>query len=119
MSVRIRVYPQYGARGMYGGMGGLYGRNGYAGTRLAQQQLTNERRTSSLRLQYERQLWAERLKLAQLQAQVQYGGYGGVQNGMYGGNAFANSYMGMGALGFNPMTSGTGFFGGLGLGGLF
>ncbi len=123
MAVRIRVYPQYGGLGGYGGMyGGMYGPYGqYAvQTRLTKQQLANERQTNALRLAYERQLWSERLKMTELQAQVKYSGLGGVQ---YGGinalGGLSGSMLGLGALGYNPFTTGSSFFGGLGLGGLF
>ena len=124
MAVRIRVYPNNGM-GM-GGYGGL-GMNRYgASTRIAQVQLQNERKTNNLRLQYERALWAERLKGVQLQAQVQYGGYGAAGYGAayprvspYGMNPYgvqSNSAW-MGGMG-QGMGYNTGFFGGLGLGGL-
>jgi hypothetical protein len=83
MSIHIRVYPQ---NGLYGsrlgglGYGSAYGYGGYNGlavqNRLNQQALQNERRVSSLQLGYERQLWEQRLQMAEMQAQVQYGGAG-------------------------------------------
>lgn len=125
MAVRIRVYPQYGGLGGYSGMYGSYGMYGPYGqygvqTRLTKQQLANERKTNSLRLAYERQLWSERLKMAELQAQVRYGGLGGVQYGGLGllGGA-SGSLLGLGALGYNPFSTGSNFFGSLGLGGMF
>ncbi|MBC7643829.1 MAG: hypothetical protein H7123_01800 [Thermoleophilia bacterium] len=70
----------------------------------------------------------QQLEMVKLQAQVQYGGYGG-----YGGSPIiggapiggaTNAWMGNGAMGynsaaFNPFSSGAGFFGGLGLGSMF
>ncbi len=122
MAVRIRVFPQNGG---FGGYGGMYGMNSpYAQlmtqNKLNQQKLSNEKRTSALRLNYERALFNERLKLTELQAQVRYGGLGGINYGSplaLGG--LTNSWMGLGALGMNPLSSGSNFFGGLGLGGLF
>lgn len=72
MSVRIRVYPQNGL-----GAGGLYG-NAQTQVRLSQQALQNQRQMSNLQLNYERALWEEKLKFAQLQAQAQYGAFGGL-----------------------------------------
>jgi hypothetical protein len=116
MSIRIRVYPQYGrSLGGYGGLGG-YGYGGYGvQARVTAQKLKNEKQKSNLRLQYERALFAERLKTVQLQTALQYGGgYGyGVRPAMP--MSFTNAFMGAGGMGFS---SGPGFFGGLGLGGL-
>lgn len=118
MSIRIRVYPQNGA---YGGLGGLGG-YGVANTRvrLTQQQLQNERKTANMQLQYERALWAEKLKFVQLQAQMQnpyaalsMGGLGGF--GALGGAFGLMSPLGVNALGVQS----NGFFNSLGLGGLF
>lgn len=92
MAVRIRVYPQNGMYGGLGGVGGAYGR--YGG--LAHVQLQNEKKTGNLRLQYERALWAERLKTVQLQTAMQYGGAAGVGGAMP--LAMANPYA-LGAYG--------------------
>ena len=122
MSVRIRVYPTNGG---YGGLGGYGGVNSQ---QYFQQQLDNERKTSSLKLAYERQLMNQQLEMVKLQAQVQYGGYGGGYGspGVIGApvGGVTNAWMGNGAMGynsasFNPFTSGAGFFGGLGLGSMF
>lgn len=105
--IRIRVHPQgYGAR--LGGYGG-YGAGGVSATAYYTQALDNERKVSDLRLDYERQLWTEKLKAAQLQAAIQYGGGGG-----WGGGYRPFPYA-VGATYFAPQQS---FFGGLGLGGL-
>lgn len=67
MATRIRIYP--------GGVaGGAYGGNPYAAQQmLSQEQLKNERETSALRLQYERALWGEKLKQAELTSAIKYG----------------------------------------------
>jgi hypothetical protein len=106
---RIRIYPNYGGYGGYGMMGGLGGAYGpYAvTTRVAQVKLQNERKTSNLRLAYERALWAEKLKSVQLQTAMQYSGYGVASP--YAG--LQSAYMG-GMGSFNPF----GMLGGLGLG---
>jgi hypothetical protein len=113
MAYRIRIYPNYGGVGGYGGMGmGMYGGayGPYAlGTRIANVKLQNERKTNNLRLQYERALWAEKLRTVQLQTAMQYSGYGAASPLAYGG---VNAAM-MGGMGsFNPF----GVLGGLGLG---
>ena len=111
MSVRIRVYPQNGLGG-YGGYGG-YGMNriGGYGYGLANVRLQNEKRTSALRLNYERALWQERIKTVQLQSALQYGGngigaprivtpFGGAMlgAGMLGGGLFGGAGLGMGSI---------------------
>ena len=104
MAIRIRVYPQYGG---YGGLGGYGGFGGFGvNNRLSQVQLQNQRRISSMQLQYERALWAERLKLVQLQSQLQnpYLGALGV-----GGLGMNTAMLGTMNTGFNPF----GFLGGL------
>jgi hypothetical protein len=107
---RIRIYPNYGMGGMggYGMMGGMGAYGPYAAnSRVAQVKLQNERRTSNLRLAYERALWSEKLKTVQLQTAMQYSGYGVASP--YAG--LQSAYMG-GTGGFNPF----GMLGGLGLG---
>jgi hypothetical protein len=117
MSVRIRVYPTNGG---YGGLGG-YGVNSQ---QYFQQQLSNERKVSSLKLAYERQLMQQQLQLVKLQTQMQYGGYGYGAAPVIGApvGGVTNAWLGNGTMGynsFNPFTSGSSFFGGLGLGGMF
>ena len=129
MAIRIRVYPQYGRSGYggYGGYGRSFGYGGYGGYgmnrfggygALANVRLQNEKRTSSLRLNYERALWQERIKTVQLQSQLQYGGAAYYPQISPFGGAYGNAMLGglgLGATGFG----GAGFFGSLGLGNLF
>jgi hypothetical protein len=112
MSIRIRVYPQYGAAaglGAYGamGLGGAYGAYGTP-LALANQKLANVRQTSNLKLAFLDALYKEKLKNVELQSQLRYGypmGYG-VQN------AYAGGVGGFGGLG------GMNMFGTMGLGGM-
>ncbi len=103
MAIRIRVYPNYGGYGGYGGFNryGGYG-NGIlrtkltANNRISNLRLQSERQQNALRLNYERALWSEKLKLVQLQTQLQYSNGGTVfpRFGGYGlGNAFLGSSM--------------------------
>jgi hypothetical protein len=119
MAVRIRVYPQ---NGMYGGLGGYGMRGMYGGYgQLAQVQLRNEKKTSALRLQYERALWQEKLKTVQLQTAMQYGAGGYAVNpwSAYGMNSALGGFGALGLGGLGMGLGGTNLFGSLGLGGLF
>lgn len=123
MAIRIRVYPQggYGGYGGYGAMGGLGGYGMYGG-RVAQMQLQNERKTGNLRLQYERALWAEKLKTVQLETAMQYGAGSYGAYGGYGRPAMPFGGLGaswMGGMGLGLGTLGSPLFGALGLGSLF
>lgn len=144
MAIRIRVYPQngmYGAMGMNNGLrtGGAVSAATYFNSRLQTQ-----KQVSSLQLGYERALANERIEKVRLEERLknpyaqlggvspygammpQYGGmmpqYGGMmpQYGGYGGygaqayNPYASSM-----LGSSLLNSGAGFFGSLGLGGMF
>lgn len=85
MAIRIRVHPQgAGAYGAYGAAGAY----GPGNMQYFQEKLDNEKRTSNLRLSYERALWQERLKLTQLQGQLSAGvvgaGYPAALGGAYG-----------------------------------
>lgn len=71
MSIRLRIYPQYGIGPSFG-----YGRRrrfGFANP--ASQALRSERQQNRIRLQYERALWSTRMQTAQLQASVGAGRY--------------------------------------------
>lgn len=108
MAIRIRVYPNGG--GAYGGMNGFGGMYGVNQTQMYQQQLDNERRTSDMRLDYEKRLYQEKLRAVELQSALQYGG------------AYRPMPVPFGIPfgGFNPaFGAGMGMFGSLGLGGLF
>lgn len=115
MAVRIRVYPNYGM-GAYGGVGGYggYGVTPYA-SQLYNTKIANVKQTSALRLAYERALFAERLKLAQLQAQLQYGGYAGGFTPLASPYMLNGGMLGAGMLGAGAVPSMLGGFGGLGL----
>lgn len=114
--IRIRVNP--------GGMAGGYGGYGGVGAVNAQtyynSQLNNQRQVSNLRLDYERQLWEQKLKAAKLEAAIQYGGQGGYGSpyGSPWGSPFGGALMGAGmpiATGVPPMALPmAGGFGGLG-----
>lgn len=110
MAVRIRVYPNNGL----GGAGG-YGTNALT-NRLYSTQLSNERKTSNLRLTYERALWTERLKQAQLQAQVQYGGYGAAGYGAAVASPFGYGAAMPGAFGLGGVPAGFSQVPGMGMG---
>lgn len=112
MSVRIRVYPQYGGVGGYGayGMGG-YGAYGYgarAENEVLKAKVRNQRQTSALQLQYERALWQQRMQMAQLQAATQYGGYGGLMSPLALNYGASPTILGANALMASP-------FGGMGM----
>lgn len=87
---------------MAGGYGG-YG-NGVGAVSSQQyfnQALSNQRQVSDLKLDYERQLWAEKLKAAQMQAAIQYGGqqgWGGSPWGVASPYAMNGAMLGAGAL---------------------
>ena len=89
MSVRIRVYPQYGGLGMNGlGMnGGAVSAATYYNNRLATQ-----KQVSNLQLGYERALWSERLDKARLEERLK------------------NPYLGASAMGLGglPLAAGLG-----------
>jgi hypothetical protein len=123
MAVRIRVYPQYGGYGMnpmYGGFGrvGAYGAHGpWTENQVLKTKVRHQRQTSSLRLQYERALWQQRLQMAQLEAAARYGGLGGVVSPLALGMGAHPSLVGANAalLGANPLMLGG--LGGYGMGG--
>jgi len=68
----IRVYPQTGAYGAMGGVGG-YARGGVSAQTYYTSKLTAQQQISNLQLQYERALWGERLETEKLKGQLQYG----------------------------------------------
>lgn len=134
MAIRIRVYPQYGGLGMNRfGMNGL-GMNGGAVSAATyyNSKLTTQKQVSSLQLGYERALANERIERARLEERMknpyavmggfggQLGGFGGQQLG-YGYSPVASAYNPYAAsmLGSTLLGSSNGFFGSLGLGGLF
>jgi hypothetical protein len=98
MSVRIRVYPQYGGLGMNGlnGMGGAVSAQTYFNNRLQTQ-----KQVSNLQLGYERALWSERLDKVRLEERLK-NPYLGVQSAGYG------------AFGGLPVAAGLGGLGGFG-----
>jgi hypothetical protein len=101
MSVRIRVYPQYGGLGMNGlGMngGGAVSAQTYFNNRLQSQ-----KQISNLQLGYERALWTERLDKVRLEERLK-NPYLGVQSAGYG------------AFGGMPIAAGLGGIGGFGAG---
>lgn len=106
MAVRIRVYPNGGM----GGMGGAYG--AYGPVQVARVQLQNEKKTGNLRLQYERALWQEKIKTAQLATAMQYQTAAPAVAGPWG--AFGSPLMGAGMAGAIP--PGFGMAQGMGLG---
>ncbi len=126
MAIRIRVYPQYGGLGMNGlGMnrGGAVSAATYYNSKL-----TTQKQVSSLQLGYERALAGERIERARLEERMKnpyalMGGMGGfgAQMGGYGYNPVASAYNPYAAtmLGSSLLGSSSGFFGSLGLGGLF
>ncbi len=129
MAVRIRVYPQYGGLGMNGlGMnrGGAVSAATYYNSKL-----TTQKQVSSLQLGYERALANERIERARLEERMKnpyavmggmggFGGFGGQQFG-YGYNPVASAFNPYAAsmLGNSLLGSSNGFFGSLGLGGMF
>jgi hypothetical protein len=101
MSVRIRVYPQYGGLGMAGGLGG-YGMGGaVSASTYYNSKLQTQRQLSSLQLGYERALWGERLDKVRLEERLK--------------NPYMGAYGGVGLAGGLPLGAG---FGGLPLGGM-
>lgn len=102
MSIRIRVYPQ---NGMLGGLGYGLGMNRFGGGAVTAQrfytnQLNNQRRLSSLQLQYERQLWNERLERTRLEERLK--------------NPYLTGMTGVGGIGGIGGWGGFGGFGGIG-----
>jgi hypothetical protein len=111
MAYRVRIYPSYGGYGGMGAYGGAY--SPYATqARVSQVKLQNERTTGNLRLQYERALWAEKIRSTQLQTAMQYANLGTASPYSYGYGGFGSPLMGAGLLG------GVGGLGGLGTLGL-
>jgi hypothetical protein len=124
MAVRIRVYPQYGGLGMNGlgmnRMGGAVSAATYYNSKL-----TTQKQVSSLQLGYERALANERIERARLEERMKnpyavMGGFG-AQMGGFGYSPVASAYNPYAAsmLGSSLLGSSSGFFGSLGLGGLF
>ena len=120
MSIRIRVYPQYGGMGMMGAYGGL-GMNRMGAVSAAtyyNTKLQTQRQVSNLQLGYERALWNERLEKVRLEERLKnpyalMGAGFGAYPMASAYNPYASSLIGSSLLG------GSGFFGSLGLGGLF
>jgi hypothetical protein len=109
MSVRIRVYPQYGGLGMNGlgmnGMGGAVSAATYYNNKLQTQ-----KQVSNLQLGYERALWSERLDKARLEERLK-NPYLGMQTAAYG------AYGGLPvAAGFGGLPGMAGFGGGVPMG---
>ncbi|MCW2925834.1 MAG: hypothetical protein JWM98_3238 [Thermoleophilia bacterium] len=139
MSIRIRVYPQTGA---YGGLGmnRFAGQGAVSASTYFNSRLQTQKQVSSLQLGYERALWNERLEKVRLEERLKnpyamaqaaspygvaspYGGmvspYGGVVSPYgYGAQQAYNPYA-TSMLGSSLLNSGAGFFGSLGLGGMF
>jgi hypothetical protein len=120
MSIRIRVYPQYG--GAYGGLGGYgFGMNrmgAVSASTYYNTKLQTQRQVSALQLGYERALWNERLEKVRLEERLKnpyamMGAGFGAYPMASAYNPYASSLIGSSLLG------GSGFFGSLGLGGLF
>ncbi len=99
-----------------------------ANVKLMAAHLQNEKRTSALRIGYERQIFNERLKRVELQSALKYGrinqfppnygyGYGGF--GVPFGGIPAAVPAPYGNAMFGGFNMGNGFFNSLGLGGLF
>ena len=121
MAIRIRVYPQYGGMGMMGGLGG-FGMNrmgAVSASTYYNSKLQTQRQVSNLQLGYERALWNERLEKVRLEERLKNpyammgAGFGGGYPMASAYNPYAASLMGSTLLGSS------GFFGSLGLGGLF
>ncbi len=120
MAIRIRVYPQYGGLGAMGGLG--YNRMGGAVSAATyyNSKLTTQKQVSSLQLGYERALANERIERARLEERMKNpyalmgAGFGGYAPMAQAYNPYAASMLGTSLLG-----AGTGFFGSLGLGGMF
>ncbi len=126
MAIRIRVYPQYGGLGMNRfGMNGLGMQGGaVSAATYYNSKLTTQKQVSSLQLGYERALANERIERARLEERMKnpyavMGGFG--QQLGYGYNPVASAYNPYAAsmLGSSLLGSSSGFFGSLGLGGLF
>ena len=121
MAIRIRVYPQYGGMGMMGGLGG-FGMNrmgAVSASTYYNSKLQTQRQVSNLQLGYERALWNERLEKVRLEERLKNpyammgAGFGGYPMMAQAYNPYASSLIGTSLLGSS------GFFGSLGLGGLF
>lgn len=114
MSIRIRVYPRYGAyggAGMYGlgGLGGYGMYGGYGtGLALANQKLANTKQVANLKLAFLNALYQEKLHNVELQSQLKYG-YPMAMGGYGVANAYAAG-MPFGGVG------GVNMFGTMGLG---
>jgi hypothetical protein len=120
MAVRIRVYPQtgaFGGMGMMGGYGGAVSAQTYYNSKLQTQ-----KQVSTLQLGYERALANERIERARLEERMK-NPYALAGAGMVGGFGYSPI-----ASGYNPwaaamlgstLSSGSNFFAGLGLGGMF
>lgn len=118
MAIRIRVYPQTGAFGGYGGLG----MNRYGGAVSAQthfnSRLQAQRQVSTLQLGYERALANERIERARLEERMKnpymmLGAGMGYTSMASSYNPWAASMLGSSLLGSQS------FFPSLGLGGLF
>lgn len=109
--IRIRVHPQgagrFGGFGGYGGYGG-YGRYG----QNAHLRLQHEKQKNSLRLNYERALFRERLNTVKLQSALQFGG--GMRAGGFGYNPLQSVYAGANPYGGYGLGAGLGSSFGLG-----
>lgn len=117
MSIRIRVYPQTGAFGAYGGLGGYNRMGAVSAQTYFANRLQTQRQVSSLQLGYERALAEARIENARLEERMKnpYAlaattglGYGMPGVGAY--NPYASSMLGTSMLGGS-------MFGGFGLGG--
>src|SRR5689334_5526191 len=120
MAIRIRVYPQYGGLGAMGGLG--YNRMGaVSASTYYNSKLQTQRQVSSLQLGYERALANERIERARLEERMKnpYALYGAGMGGFASPIASAYNPWASSMLGASMLNSGTGFFGSLGLGGLF
>jgi len=120
MAIRIRVYPQGMMGGMMGGMGmGGYGRTGaVSAATYFNSRLQTQKQVSSLQLGYERALASERIERARLEERMR-NPYAMMQFGVSPyQNAGYNPYS-TAMLGSQMLNSGAGFFGSLGLGGMF
>lgn len=77
-------------------------------------QVSHQRKTAALQIQYERALWQQRLQMAELQSAARYGGYGGVMSPYALSYGASPTLVGAGAL-MNPYSGGFGM-GMLGMG---
>ncbi len=123
MSIRIRVYPN---TGMYGGYGGL-GVNRYGGAVSAasyyNSKLASTKQIATLQLGYERALADERVERARLEERLKnpYAALGtsGMLTGYSPVTAGYSNLLGASLLGSSLLGSGSSFFGNLGLGRMF